>query len=45
MALRPEPVAMFMETGDEKELSMAACVIKAAEENPSTSVKVKVVEP
>lgn len=41
--VNPEPVAMFMDTGEEKELSMAARVIKAAEEKPSESLKVKVV--
>jgi hypothetical protein len=37
--------AVFLHRESEREISMAARVIKAAEEKPSTSVKVKVVEP
>jgi hypothetical protein len=39
-----DPV-VFVETSEEKELSMAAKVIKAAVENPSEPLKVKVNEP
>jgi hypothetical protein len=40
-----DPVAFIETGGEEKELSMAARVIKAAEEKPPTSVTVKVVAP
>ena len=36
---------VFLEAPEEKELSMTARVIKAAQEKPSTPVKVKVVAP
>lgn len=46
LTLRPEPAVIFIETGEQKEeLTMAARVIKEAAENPSTSLKVKVVAP
>jgi hypothetical protein len=37
-----DPV-VFFETPEEKELSMAAKVVKAAAENPAASIRVKVV--
>ena len=42
---KPFDPVVFMEAPEEMELPMAARVIKEAEENPSASVKVKVVEP
>ena len=42
----PKPAVVFLVTDNEqKEPSMAARVIKAAEENPPVSIKVKVIAP
>jgi len=41
--VKPISPVTFIETGEERELSMAAANIKAAVENPSALVKVKVV--
>jgi hypothetical protein len=43
--VKPVDPAIFIETEEEKELSMAAANIKAAVENPSTPLKVKVNAP
>lgn len=43
--VNPVDPVMFVETGAQEELSMAARAIKAAEEKPSTLVRVKVVAP
>lgn len=41
--VEPFDPVVFMETPEEKELSMAAQVVKAAVENPAAPLKVKVV--
>jgi hypothetical protein len=42
---KPFDPVVFMETPEEKELSMAARVVKEAAENPAASLTVKVVAP
>jgi hypothetical protein len=43
--VKPVDPVVFVEAPEEKELSMAAASIKAATDNPSTPIKVKVNEP
>jgi hypothetical protein len=43
--VKPFDPVVFMEAPEEKELSMAARVVKEVQENPTASVTVKVVAP